>query len=295
MKRTRLLAAGAILAALVAAKLLFPDVAVALRRSAADTLTQGRDYAAVFAELSDWLSLRGDGAESPAPTLSPAPTPSLAPVPTLTPALPPSTSAPRTLRYYVEEAGTMGERGPMARETGTETETEPESESETPPEPPEVVAAFLESQSAYLDQYALPDNVDYDYTEFPLDFAIPAAGYRSSGCGYRMHPILGTVRFHYGTDFAANAGENILAFADGAVTFAGSSKSYGNYVTIDHGGGWTSLYAHSSKLLVKAGQSVKAGEAIALVGATGLATGPHLHFELQRDGVYVNPEYYINA
>ena len=293
MKKTRLLAAGAILAALVAvaAKLLFPDAAAALRRSTADTLTQGRDYAAAFAELSDWLSLRGGGGS---PTPAPAPTVSFTPAPTPTPA-----PAPQTLRYYVEEAGTLGERGPKAQGAEAEPEAEPvaeaEAESETAPEPPEAVAAFLAEQSAYLDKYALPDNVDYDYTEFPLDYAVPVAGYRSSGFGYRMHPILGTVRFHYGTDLAANAGENILAFADGVVTFAGRSNSYGNYAVIDHGGGWTSLYAHSSRLMVEAGQSVKAGEAIALVGATGLATGPHLHFELRRSGVYVNPEYYINA
>ena len=288
MKRTRLLVAGAVLAALaaVAAKLLFPDAAAALRRSTADTLTQGRDYAAAFAELSDWLSLRGGGTESPTPAPVPTASPTSAPTPTPAP-------APRTLHFYVEEAGTLGERVPKAREEEPEPEAEPEPE--TAPEPPEAVAVFLAEQSAYLDKYALPDNVDYGYTEFPLDYAVPVAGYRSSGFGYRMHPILGTVRFHYGTDLAADAGENILAFADGVVTFAGRSDNYGNYAVIDHGGGWTSLYAHSSRLLVEDGQSVKAGEAIALVGATGLATGPHLHFELQRSGVYVNPEYYINA
>jgi murein DD-endopeptidase MepM/ murein hydrolase activator NlpD len=109
-----------------------------------------------------------------------------------------------------------------------------------------------------------------------------------------MHPILNEVRFHYGTDVAAYSGESVTAFADGTVSFAGYSDSYGNYITIEHSDGWRSLYAHCSILDVKTGESVSAGQQIALVGSTGQATGPHLHFELTHDGVYSNPEYYVN-
>ena len=136
--------------------------------------------------------------------------------------------------------------------------------------------------------------MSYEYIACPDETVVPVAGVSSSGFGYRLHPIKGEVRFHYGTDFAAWTGEDILAFADGKVTFAGYSESYGNYITIDHGSGWESLYAHCSELLVRSGDSVAAGDKIALVGETGLATGPHLHFELKCNGVYINPEYYVN-
>ena len=160
------------------------------------------------------------------------------------------------------------------------------------PELPEAVSAFLESQQAFSD-YELPENVSYDYTPFPEQFSTPVAGYNSSGFGYRLHPIHGDVRFHYGTDFAAWTGESILCFADGTVSFAGYCDSYGNYITVDHADGWQSLYAHCSTLYVSAGQTVSAGELIALVGDTGLVTGPHLHFELTQNGAYTNPAYYV--
>ena len=159
---------------------------------------------------------------------------------------------------------------------------------------PVAVAAFLESQEAFT-EYPLPEQVDYGYTELPFSYSIPVKGCNSSGFGYRLHPILNTVRFHYGTDFAAFSGERVEAFADGAVCFAGYDDSFGYHIRIDHGNGWQTLYAHCSTLYVSAGQQVAQGECIALVGATGLATGPHLHFELTHNAEYLNPEYYINC
>ena len=176
--------------------------------------------------------------------------------------------------FRVEEAVSVGEFAP-----------EPEHPA---------VAAFLEQQAEFA-SVPPPEGVDYGFYELPFDYTVPVAGYTSSGFGYRVHPILKEVKFHFGTDFAANAGEDVCAFADGTVSFAGSSDSFGNYITVDHGGGWISLYAHCSYLYVHTGQSVNAGEKIALVGATGHVTGPHLHFELTHDGVYLNPEYYFNA
>ena len=152
--------------------------------------------------------------------------------------------------------------------------------------------AFLESQAAFSD-HALPANVSYDIPELPFVAVTPVAGYTSSGFGYRLHPIENTVKFHYGTDFAAGSGTDIRAFADGTVLAAGQDAGYGNYVKVDHGDGFVSLYGHCSTLLVSQGDAVTAGQVIARVGATGHATGPHLHFELIHKGVYLNPEFYL--
>ena len=157
-----------------------------------------------------------------------------------------------------------------------------------------VKAAFLESQSAYSD-YTVPENVRYDVVSLPFADTSPVAACTSSGFGFRLHPIDGEVKFHYGTDFAAHAGTDILAFADGTVLAAGEDEGYGNYVKLDHGDGYVTLYGHCSELLVSAGEKVSRGQPIARVGQTGHATGPHLHFELLRDGVYLNPEFYLAA
>ena len=84
-------------------------------------------------------------------------------------------------------------------------------------------------------------------------------------------------------------GDPVVAAASGTVIKATYSKAYGNYIVIDHGGGITRLYAHSSRLLVKAGDKVSAGQEIMKVGTTGYSTGPHLHFEVRKNGQYLNP------
>ena len=154
--------------------------------------------------------------------------------------------------------------------------------------------AFLNEQAVYSG-YAVPANVSYAVSELPFAHTSPVAGYTSSGFGYRLHPLENKVKFHYGTDFAANSGTAVCAFADGTVLAAGQDDGYGNYVKVRHADGYTTLYGHCSKLLVRAGETVTAGQEIALVGATGKATGPHLHFELMHDGYYCNPEFYLAA
>lgn len=271
MKRSRWIAAG-LLAAVVAVKLLLPDVAAAARRKVLEAFPDDTDYRAVFETLGGFLS---PSEEEPA--ANPAET------------RPPEVRAQYT-SYHIEEAAPAGEAAPEAEtEAAAEAEAAPEEEAM-----PAAVTAFLESQAAFSG-YALPAGVDYAYLALPFASAAPVAGYTSSGFGYRVHPILNDVRFHYGTDVAANTGEEVLAFADGTVSFAGEYGGYGNCIILDHGDGWTTLYAHCSALCAEAGRSVPAGEKIALVGATGEATGPHLHFELRHDGVYYNPEYYING
>ncbi|QMS87505.1 peptidoglycan DD-metalloendopeptidase family protein [Nostoc edaphicum CCNP1411] len=123
--------------------------------------------------------------------------------------------------------------------------------------------------------------------------AYPSNASTSSPFGWRMHPVLGYRRFHAGLDFAASYGSTIRAADSGTVIFAGWYGGYGRAVIIDHGNGITTLYGHSSELYVADGQAVERGQAIAAVGSTGLSTGPHLHFEVRRNGTPVDPTNYL--
>ena len=117
----------------------------------------------------------------------------------------------------------------------------------------------------------------------------PAAGPATSGFGVRVHPVSGVRRLHAGLDIGAPAGQPVRAAAAGVVSFAGTLSGYGSTVTIDHGGGLSTLYAHQSSLSASAGEAVTAGEQIGRVGSTGLSTGPHLHFEVRVSGQAVDP------
>jgi murein DD-endopeptidase MepM/ murein hydrolase activator NlpD len=112
----------------------------------------------------------------------------------------------------------------------------------------------------------------------------------SSGFGMREHPVSGGQKMHNGIDFAAPGGANILAVADGQVSFAGDMGGCGNAVEINHSGGYLSKYCHASKVLAQKGQSVKAGTPIALVGTTGTSTGNHLHLGIKLNGQYIDPK-----
>ncbi|HEX6988761.1 MAG TPA: peptidoglycan DD-metalloendopeptidase family protein [Bacillota bacterium] len=133
---------------------------------------------------------------------------------------------------------------------------------------------------------------DCDYLSWPVD----RTGYYrlSSTFGPRWHPILRVNRPHNGVDFAKPRGANIYAAADGIVVHAGPNGGYGNAVIIAHCGTVATLYAHADRVLVSAGQQVQRGQVIAQVGATGLATGPHLHFEVRERGKPVDPMPYLN-
>jgi len=117
----------------------------------------------------------------------------------------------------------------------------------------------------------------------------PVPGQVSSNFGMRRHPILGYKRMHRGMDFRAGHGTPIYAVTDGVVQTAGRSGGYGNFVKLNHSGGLATGYAHMSRIAVRSGQSVRRGQVIGYVGSTGLSTGPHLHYEMYRNGVPVNP------
>lgn len=120
-------------------------------------------------------------------------------------------------------------------------------------------------------------------------FIRPAEGPITSPFGMRFHPILHCYRMHTGVDIGARYGSPIIAAAAGVVIYASYMRGYGNTVILDHGGGLSTLYAHSSAILVRVGEHVRQGQEIARVGATGLATGPHLHFEIRRNGHPIKP------
>ncbi len=111
----------------------------------------------------------------------------------------------------------------------------------------------------------------------------------SSGFSMRFHPVLKQMRAHLGTDFAASTGTPARTVGDGVVTFSGVQNGYGNVVFIKHRGNTETVYAHLSKLLVRKGDKVSQGQTIGLVGSTGWATGPHLHFEVRSNGVQQDP------
>lgn len=117
----------------------------------------------------------------------------------------------------------------------------------------------------------------------------------ASGFGYRIHPIYKTSKMHTGMDFTAPVGTEIYATGNGTVEFSGSDRGYGRHIIINHGFGYQTLYAHMSELKVKRGQKVSRGEIIGYIGNSGQSTGPHLHYEVIKNGNKINPiNFYFN-
>lgn len=124
-------------------------------------------------------------------------------------------------------------------------------------------------------------------------FIMPVNGRLSSGYGYRRHPIYKVRKFHTGIDIAAPSGTPIRCGGDGTVVHAARWGGYGRCIIVDHGGGLATLYGHCSRLAVTKGQSVTQGQVIGYVGSTGMSTGPHLHFEVRRNGRHTNPKSFL--
>ena len=121
----------------------------------------------------------------------------------------------------------------------------------------------------------------------PLEFQRISSGFSSA----RLHPILNTIRAHQGTDYAAPLDTPVYAAGSGRINYRGVKGGYGNVIQIDHGQGIETLYGHLSRFAaMKAGSQVQQGETIGYVGMTGLATGPHLHFEFHINGRFVDPQ-----
>ncbi|HEY9050177.1 MAG TPA: M23 family metallopeptidase, partial [Gammaproteobacteria bacterium] len=114
-------------------------------------------------------------------------------------------------------------------------------------------------------------------------------GWISSYYGMRTNPFTGKLQFHKGMDFASKSGSEVQAVAGGVITWSGKRYNYGNMVEVNHGNGYVTRYAHNKENLVKVGDTVKKGQAVASMGSTGRSTGPHVHFEVLKDGRQINP------
>lgn len=254
-RMAQILICGGIFVMLVALKLLLPGTVAVLREKAAGVLERNMDVQAVFSAVGRAVSGDGKGTEV------------------------------YQAVFGVERAE---EPDPIAVQVG-----EPHMALEllhtyhTVPEAEEPLVLYSGEN--------LPEGVSMQQAILGFDYSTPVAGTLTSPFGYREHPIEGEDTFHYGVDLAAATGTEILCFADGVVGAVGESSSYGNYCTVNHSGGYTTLYAHCDRILARSGAEVKRGEAIAKVGSTGMATGSHLHFELLCEDVYLNPIYYITC
>lgn len=124
---------------------------------------------------------------------------------------------------------------------------------------------------------------------------IPVNGRLTSGFGMRVHPLSGLKLLHTGMDLSAQQGTPVHATADGVVSFSGWSRGNGNIVVIEHGHGFSTVYAHNTKNLIKVGATVRRGQQISTTGSTGVSTGPHVHYEVWKNGKCINPETYIKS
>lgn len=313
----RLLICGLIFVLLVAVKLLFPDILSRMTDSAQQLLGRDADFEEAFAAVGRAVSGErpvGDSlqeayaavfnptpqpeAPEEEPKLEPEPEPDPQPENAVAPAAAPDASLLRYNTLTLPEADkeimrelviTTDGADPMSLPAGDGAEAVPtEAGDEPEAEPEEAVAAM----SQVYTMAPPPENASLELRNLGFDHCTPVAGKLSSTFGWREHPIAGGNRFHYGVDLAAEEGTDILAFADGEVYASGESSTLGNYIMLRHEEGYITLYAHCSRVTA-AGGSVSMGEKIAEVGSTGLATGPHLHFELHDGELYLNPIYYV--
>lgn len=138
----------------------------------------------------------------------------------------------------------------------------------------------------YYSQYL--KNIEHKVSFTPL--GLPSDGEQTSNFGYRYNPFGGGgTESHFGIDFRGKIGDPVKSTADGVVSFAGVRGGYGNCIIIEHANSFETLFGHLSRILVREGQRIQAGEKIGLLGSTGRSTGPHLHYEVIQNGVKINP------
>lgn len=313
----RLMICGIVFVLLVAAKLLFPEAVGKIAGSARELLGRDADFQEAFAAMGRAVS----GEQAVSDSLQDAyvavfnPAPQLAEEPEDAPeAAPPedepeaggvSAGAPdvgaRLLRHPVldlPEADKIVMRELLISPGGSSAPAnQPAGDGGAPDAQPEAGpqddTAVTEASWVYT-MAPMPENASLEQRNLGFSHCTPVSGHLTSTFGWREHPVEGGNKFHYGVDLAAETGTDVLAFADGEFYASGESSTLGNYVMLRHQGGYITLYAHCSRVTVTGG-SVKMGEKIAEVGATGLVTGPHLHFELHDGELYLNPIFYVEV
>lgn len=149
-----------------------------------------------------------------------------------------------------------------------------------------------ENQLVVMENLVLDDNLKKEVE--PSGRPI-TKGWLSSYYGMRTHPLSGRREMHKGIDFAGKLGGPVIAVAKGVVTYAGKRYNYGQMIEIAHGNGYSTRYAHNSRLMVSVGDTVEKGFQIAEIGSSGRSTGPHVHFEVLKNGRQVNPVRFIRA
>ena len=307
---------GIVFVLLVAIKLLFPETAAQLAGTARQVISQDADFEEAFAAVGRMVS--GEAPASDAlqdayvavfnPAMQsemesePEPEPeSAVPNPGQLLTDPEDGAAPgltdvslrsnTVLTLPQTEKLVMKEVVLSPAGEGADLTAQPDSSPEEPAEEPEDQDIFASASYAYT-MAPLPENASLEQRNLGFDHCTPVPGVLSSTFGWREHPVEGGNRFHYGVDLAADTGTDIVAFADGEVYATGESSTLGNYIMLRHTGGYVTLYGHCSRITATGG-AVSKGEKIAEVGATGLVTGPHLHFELHDGELYLNPIYYV--
>ena len=300
----RLVVCGIIFVLLVAAKLLFPGALSSFAQSAGELIGGNADFKEAFAAIGRAIS----GEEGAGASLQEAYTAVFNPSRQKGEPQQEAGSAAPQAGPEVQPDGTE-QAGPQRTGASVPAEADPAAGAERPQADMQaVVEAPVEQEAGETDDTAttealsyvytmpaLPDNASLEQRNLGFPHSSPILGALSSTFGWREHPVEGGSRFHYGVDLAADTGTEVRCFANGAVTAVGDSSSYGRYCVVAHEGGFSTLYAHCSRITVSSGAAVKRGQKIAEVGDTGMATGPHLHFELQREGTYLNPIYYVSA
>ncbi len=308
----RLAVCGVIFVLLVAVKLLFPQTVSRLAQTAGDLIGRDADFKEAFAAMGRAVS----GEEPVGDSLQDAYTAVFNPgeedavlasgTAAVSDYLDP---AARLMRHYTlelpvpdeEESTGNGEAedtSPAAEQVAASLPVEETAAVQEPPEEPAADQEVEETATAAASQVytmpALPENASLEQRNLGFAHTSPIVAPLTSPFGWREHPVSGGTKFHYGVDLGAETGTDICAFADGEVYATGDSSSLGYYIMIQHADGYMTLYAHCSKITVTSG-AVTMGQKIAEVGETGIATGPHLHFELHDGDLYLNPIYYVEV
>ncbi len=179
----------------------------------------------------------------------------------------------------------FGEREAVEAAGGAAVEASEETDADE-------TGAAQEAETAPARDY--PEHAAAAQRVLGFDCVPPLEGEVTSPFGWREHPVSHREEFHYGVDIAAAEGTEIACFADGTVGVVGESVELGKYLTVHHANGVTTLYAHCSRITVRPDAKVARGDTLAEAGATGNATGPHLHFEIMDGEDYLDPAYYIS-